>query len=123
MKTILLVEDDTLLGRTLSTYLEKAGFNVFWARSSEEVFEALGAQKMDLIFLDIMLPGMSGIDILRAIKKMPDKVNIPVVMLTNLSDMETINTAIGLGATDYIVKANVEFDKLVSLINSKYLQG
>lgn len=122
MSTILLVEDDTLLGRTLSSYLEKAGFSLFWARKSEEVFEALKAQTIDLIFLDIMLPGMSGLEILRSIKLMPDKRQIPVVMLTNLSDMGTMNQAMDLGATDYIVKANVEFEKLVSLINTKYLR-
>jgi two-component system phosphate regulon response regulator PhoB len=123
MSAILLVEDDTLLGRTLSTYLEKAGFALFWARKSDEVFEALGAQAIDLILLDIMLPGVSGIDILRQIKQMPDKRSIPVVMLTNLSDMTTMNQATDAGALDYIVKANVEFDKLVDLIKTKYLRA
>jgi DNA-binding response OmpR family regulator len=122
MSTILLVEDDTLLGRTLSSYLEKAGYEVFWSRKSEEVFEALAARDFDLILLDIMLPGKSGIDILREIKAMSDKRTIPVVMLTNLSETETMNSAMDLGAIDYIVKANIEFDKLVVLIKTKYLR-
>lgn len=121
--TILLVEDDTLLGRTISGYFEKAGFGVFWARESVEVFEALEAQPIDLVLLDIMLPGMNGVEILRKIRQMPGKETLPIVMLTNLSGMESVDQAMAAGATDYIVKANIELSDLVELVKTKYLGG
>ena len=121
MSTILLVEDDKLLGRTLSQYLEKSGLQVFWATDAVQVYEALEAKPFDLILLDIMLPEVSGLEILQKIKQMPQKRAIPIVMLTNSSDSETMNTATNFGAIDYIVKSNIEFDKLVDLIKTKYL--
>ena len=121
MSTILLVEDDKLLGRTLSQYLEKSGFDVFWAMDSIQVYEALEAKLFDLILLDIMLPEVSGLEILQKIKQMPEKRAIPIVMLTNLSDSETMNASISFGAIDYIVKSNIEFDTLSDLIKTKYL--
>ena len=88
---------------------------------SAEVVEAWSVREFCLILLDIMLPEVSGIDILRQIRQMPDKRDVPVVMLTNLSDTQTMEMATGLGAVDYIVKANIEFDQLVNLIKSKYI--
>ena len=125
METILVVEDDKLLGKSIVAVLEDEGFAVRWAKNSDEVFASLADTQIDLIYLDIMLPGgLDGYEILRKIK-MPGSMwrNIPVIMLSNLGQMDEIDKAIELGALDYIIKANVDLDKFIKITNktlSKY---
>lgn len=120
MKTILIVEDDKLLGRAISQTLENEGYKVFWSRNAKEAFEALKAQEMSLIYLDLMLPGdKDGYEILRDLKQDEQRKSIPVVILSNLGQMSEIDRAMDLGASDYVVKANIELEKLVELTKSK----
>lgn len=123
MKAILVVEDDKLLGQAISQTLKAAGYSVFWARKGSEAFEALTAQEVGFIYLDIMLPGgMDGYEILRRLKADEKYKSIPVVILSNLGQMNEIDRAMQLGAVDYVVKANIDLDKLVELTKSKMVQ-
>ncbi|OGV92672.1 hypothetical protein A3B57_01190 [Microgenomates group bacterium RIFCSPLOWO2_01_FULL_47_10] len=121
MKTILVVEDDKLLGRTLCSFLEKAGFGVFWAESAKAAFEALSVQVIDLVFMDIMMPEMDGFTALKEIRLSKKYGNVPVVMLTNLSESCEMEKSKNLGATDFIVKANMDMSELVDRIHRQYL--
>ena len=121
MKTILIVEDDKLLGKSLKATFEEAGYAVVWAKNSDEVFQALPATAINLIYLDIMLPGtMDGYAILNQLKQ-SDSVykQIPVVMLSNLGQMDEIDKAMAAGALDYVVKANIDLESLVELTQKK----
>src|SRR4030042_4379797 len=113
MLALLLVEDDQLLGRTISSYLEKAGLTVYWAKKGEDVFDALAAQPVQLILLDIMLPDIDGFQVLERLKSDEKYNKIPVVMLTNLSESAQMDKATKMGAVDYIVKSNIEMNELV----------
>ena len=64
MKTVLVVEDDKLLGKTICGYLEKAGYGVFWAQSAKQAYEAMESQEISLIFLDIMMSEIDGFEAL-----------------------------------------------------------
>ena len=121
MAHILIVEDDELLAKALADGLGEAGFSVVVAGNADKADAAIVSKKPDLIYLDIMLPGESGYDILAKLKADPDRQNIPVVMLTNLGQMSEVNKAMDYGAKDYIVKANIDLEKLVELTRSKYL--
>lgn len=123
MNTILLVEDNPSFGRLLSGCLEMAGFSVPWVRTNREAVETLEARVCDLVLLDAEMADEQGIEILRQIRALPDKKNVPVVMMTNLSDIDLTDKALSLGATDSIIKANIELEKLVSLIKTKYLRA
>lgn len=122
MKNILVVEDDKLLGKAICQTLDGAGFQTFWARNAQEAFEALEVQEINLIYLDLMLPGdTDGYEVLRQLKTGDRFSHLPVIILSNLGQLDEIERAMQLGATDYYVKANIDLKELVELTKSKSL--
>lgn len=115
-KKILLVEDDVLILRMLSERLREKGYEVFVAEDGEEGLERVRSIKPDLILLDLILPKLDGISLLRKIKEDESISAIPVLILTNLKNDETIEESIRLGASDYLVKVNYTPDELVEKI-------
>ena len=98
---ILVVDDDTLLRRSLSLQLEQAGFRASTAESAEDAIPLAQRDPPDLILLDIGLPGMDGMD---ALKVFQDEMDIPVIFLTaRRRELDTI-LGLELGADDYITK-------------------
>jgi len=120
---ILLVEDDPMVVRMYQRKLELEGFKVSLAFNGEEGLAALKKEKPDFILLDIMMPKMNGIEMLKMMKKDRETKDIPVVMLTNLGDKpEDVQKCKELGAEDYWVKANVSLKEVVEKIK-KILAG
>ena len=119
-KTILLVEDDEFLAELYATKLNLEGFEVLLAADGEKGFKMARDKRPDLILLDIILPGMSGLDILKELKESEETKNIKVVMLTNFGTDENVSRATELGSDDYLMKYNVvpsELpDKIASLL-------
>jgi DNA-binding response OmpR family regulator len=115
MAHIMLVEDDSLMGKAVHTALGEAGYGVQWAKSGEEALDMLKAGGIDLVMLDIMLPGMDGYEVLKQIKANDQWSHLPVIMLSNLGQESEIDRAMQLGATDYIIKANIDIGKLIEL--------
>ena len=102
--TILLI-DDTPENLTLMSGLLKNLYKVKVANSGEKALNMVMADaKPDLILLDIMMPGMSGYDVIRALKKSPDTSAIPVIFLTAMGSGEDEMAGLALGAADYITK-------------------
>lgn len=103
-KVILAVDDEEHILELLVYNLESNGFRVLTAESGEEGLEILKKEAVDLVLLDIMLPGIDGMEMLKRIRKNPDTAELPVIMLTAKS--EEINKVLGLevGADDYISK-------------------
>lgn len=116
MAKILIVEDDPLISRMYQTVFQFEGFEVNMARNGEQGLEVLKKHKPTLILLDIMMPTMSGIDVLKELKSDPKYRNIPVVVLTNLSGMEDAEKAIELGAVKFIVKSDNKPKQIVAQI-------
>lgn len=102
---ILLVEDDLFLRDIYVAILEKEGFTVLTADDGEMGLK-LGQDNPDaeLMLLDIMLPKMHGIDILKKLKTDQRCANLPVVMLTNLTDAQVIQQSLNAGAAGFLVK-------------------
>ena len=103
-KKILIIVDDKNISKLLKYNLEKSGYSCFLVSCGEDAFEILEKEKIDLIILDIMLPGMDGFEVCRIIKQEPKLKNIPIIMLT--AKGEEIDRIVGfeLGADDYVVK-------------------
>lgn len=98
---ILVVDDDPAISEMLTIVLEGEGFNPVPVMDGMEAIETFEREQPDLILLDLMLPGMNGVDICRAIRQQS---TVPIVMLTAKSD--TVDVVVGLesGADDYITK-------------------
>lgn len=101
MKHILLIEDEAGIAEPLVYQLEKAGFSVVWSPDGQQGLERFHAEGADLVLLDLMLPGMSGEDVCREIRKASE---VPVIMLT--AKDEEVDKVVGLeiGADDYVTK-------------------
>lgn len=100
-RTILLVDDDTLMRRSLAFHLEQAGYQVHTAANAEDALEFVRNSPPDLVMLDIGLPGMDGLDALREIKAQD---NLPVIFLTGRRRELDEVVGLELGADDYITK-------------------
>jgi PAS domain S-box-containing protein len=102
--TVLVVDDDPINLRVTFDILEKVGISVKVAHSGERALQQLDHITVDLILLDIMMPGMSGIETCKRLKKRPDTRDIPIVFMTALTDAKSITDAFDAGASDYITK-------------------
>lgn len=98
MHTILIVDDEQDIREILQFNLEKTGYRCLTAASGTEALEVIADQQVDLILLDVMMPGMSGFEVAERVK------DIPVVFLTALSEEDDLLRGFSLGADDYIAK-------------------
>lgn len=113
---ILLIEDEYYIGELYKMILEGAGFNVIWAVDGEEGLR-YAEEQPDLILLDIMLPKVNGIEILKKLKRTKNIRDIPVLLLTNLGQESIIKTAFKEGAAGYFLKVRLKPDELVKKIH------
>ena len=104
-KRVLIVEDDFFVRDLYSRELSREGFEVSAAEDGAEGLLKAIEEKPDLILLDIMLPKMSGLDVLKTIKEKEEVKDIPVVLLTNLGQDSVIRKGFSLGAVGYLIKA------------------
>ena len=115
---ILVVEDEEILLTALKEELETAGYEVFGAVDGQDGLDKVKSFKPDLILLDLVMPKMDGMQMLRKLKENNDSRDIPVVILTNLSDYERISEVLSLGAMDYLVKANYKLEDLLEKVKA-----
>ncbi len=101
---VLVVEDTDLLRRMYHDRLTQDGYQVFEAPDGLAALNVLRDQPVDLILLDLIMPRMGGLQVIEAVKADPRTHKIPVVVLTNLGEESTIEQAVALGATDYLLK-------------------
>lgn len=115
---ILLIEDDPFLLNMYFTKFEMEGFRVVSADNGESGLKEIFNTKPDIILLDILMPKMSGFEVLENIQKAEEEEikKIPVILLTNLNQQEDIAKAMKLGAVDYLVKAHFMPSEVVGKI-------
>jgi len=119
---VLLVEDDRFLRRACEKSLRRHGFAVFTAADGEEALRAVRAEPPDLILLDILMPKLTGIEVLRALRSNEKTRAIPVLILTNSSKETDIREIETLGVAGYLVKANLSLKELGSQVK-QVLEG
>lgn len=119
-KTILVVEDEIAMARAICQKLRNAGFNVLEAHDGEEGLKIALSECPDLVVLDIIMPKLDGMGFLRKARE-DEKwgVNVPIIMLTNLSDADNVSEAAKYKVYDFLVKTDWRLDDVVNLIKDK----
>ena len=115
-RKILLVEDDTALASVYRSRLELEGFGVCEANNGEDALSLAVSEHPDLILLDVMMPKISGFDVLDILRNTPETTNIRVIMLTALSQPKDKERAEQLGGDDYLVKSQVVIGDVVERV-------
>ncbi len=118
-KKILIIEDDKLLIKILSEEFQKNNFQVSLALNGEEGLDKALFENPDLILLDIIMPVMDGLTMLKKLRQNEKGKSIPVIVLTNLSDAEAIDKSLDSGMYDFLVKANWELKDIVGKVKTK----
>lgn len=115
-KTVLVVEDDAAYRRILMDRLSRAGCRVLLAVDGEQGVEIALKEHPDVVLLDIVLPKLGGIAVLKKIRDDSWGKNTRVIMLTNLSDNEAVAAAVADGGFEYYVKADTQIEDLMAKI-------
>ena len=116
MTKILAAEDDKLISNSLCDALKTAGFEPTPAYDGEEAVAKAKEIVPDLVLLDIMMPKLDGISVLWELKANPTTAKIPVVVLTNIGDVETISKIVEAGAVDYLLKSDQSVDDIIQKV-------
>ncbi len=116
-QNILVVEDDEFISEIIARKLEKSGFSISLAHDGQEAIDQLAKSTPDIVLLDILLPKVNGLEVLKSIRSKPETKQLPVLVFSNLGSKEEIKTAMDLGATEYMVKASYTIDELIKKIN------
>lgn len=122
-KKIFIVEDDSFVMDIYQTKLSQSGFDVILATNGLEAIKKIEKETElpDLILLDIIMPYMDGLEVLGKLKNNNRFKNIPVVLLTNLSQKEEIQEGMKLGASDYLIKSHFTPSEVLEKIK-KYVK-
>lgn len=120
-KKIFVVEDDSFVMDIYRTKLIQEGFEVDTAENGMEALKKLEEIKPDLILLDIIMPYVDGLEVLKKVREKEKTKDVPVILLTNLSQKEEINQGLALGANDYLIKSHFTPSEVLEKIN-KYLK-
>ncbi|MDO8498640.1 MAG: response regulator [bacterium] len=115
-KKILLVEDDDFIRDMYVEEFTRSGFTVSAFNTGEKGLEAMKAELFDLVVLDIMLPGINGLEVLKLIKQDPTFKSLKVILLTNLGQETIIQQGFKLGAIGYLIKSAYNPDQIVNEI-------
>jgi len=119
---ILIIEDESDIGELLEYNLQKEGYDTILANNGESGLQIAKKEKPNLLILDLMLPGIDGLDVCRLIKSDSDTKDISIVMLTALGQEEDIVKGLESGADDYITKP-FSFKVLIARIQSVLRRG
>ena len=101
MPSILLVDDEPIVREVVERYLRQDGFDVAAAADGDEALRRFAAARPDLVLLDLMLPGVDGLEVCRRIRAQS---NVPIIMLTAKADEVDTIIGLGVGADDYVAK-------------------
>lgn len=119
---VVIVEDDKFLQKILVTKFTKEGFDVRASADAEEGLRLIHAEAPDIALLDLILPKMTGFDLLTEIKANVKTAKIPVIILSNLGQDEDIARAKALGAIEFLVKADISINEIVQKVKEIYVK-
>lgn len=115
---VILVEDDEMLAEIYQTRLELAGYICMRANNGLAGLKLIQRELPDIVLLDLMMPIMSGEEVLQAMRATEWGKDIKVIVLTNISEVEAPDSIRGLGIEKYIVKANLTHDELAQKVKA-----
>lgn len=122
MRKILIAEDDFFIRDIYSKVFSLSGYDVKVAVDGNDAFEKIKTEQFDMILLDIMMPRMTGIDVLKGVRALstPAK-STPIFIITNLGQQNVIEEAFKLGMDGYILKSQVSPQQIVDEINNFFV--
>ncbi len=115
--TILIIDDDERLTDVYSMALRVSNYKVEHISSGKDSIKHITKLKPDLVVLDAMMPGASGVEVLKSIRNTPSTKNLKVIMFTALADEKMKKKVLGLGVSDYIVKSQLPISQFVENIS------
>ncbi len=119
-ESILVVEDNDLLGDIIVTKLSGSGYKVALARNGPDALERIQQEHFDLVLLDIVLPLMSGYEILENMRKSPATANVAVIIISNSGQPIELERLRALGVKDYLIKADFTPEEVLSKIKAQF---
>src|ERR671923_2512964 len=102
--SLLVVDDEELNREGLARHLRRHGYAVSLAKGGREAIQQLGEGRFDLVLLDIMMPGMNGLEVLKFLRRVDSLIDLPIIMVTARGESEDVVEALELGANDYVTK-------------------
>lgn len=121
-KKILVIEDKAIVREIYQKELMKCGYDVTAVATGEEGLETFKKDKFDAVLLEVMLPGINGIEVLKKIKSDENNKSLAVVLLTNLGQEDVIKEGFDSGATGYLIKSNYNPDQIINEVKS-FIEG
>lgn len=116
-KTVLIIEDDIFLQGLEATKLKKEGYNILSASDGKEAYTIFDSNiKLDIILLDLMLPGIDGFEVLERIRKEKSPAELPIIVFSNLSEETDIRKAEKFGIKEFMIKSNFNLDELATKV-------
>jgi CheY-like chemotaxis protein len=109
---VLIVDDDAGTGRLLALLVRQLGHNAAFVDNGNKALAYLSSHQPDLVILDLMMPGIDGLEVLKRVRANPQTADMPVIIFSALADPLFSQKARNCGATDYWVKASVDFQTL-----------
>ncbi len=120
--TVMIVEDDPVLQKMYNQKLISEGFNTLIASDGQEAQDLFNKEPVDLIITDIMMPRVSGIELIENIRQDSKEKNTPIIAWSNLALEEEKQKALSAGANEYVIKGSLNLEQLIDLVK-KYLPG
>jgi DNA-binding response OmpR family regulator len=115
-KKVLIVEDDVGIRELYGDLLKEAGYEVAYAGDGDEAVQMIYRSDWDILLLDIMLPRLDGVNVLKRINADNELGQKPVLVVTNLNDEKLIKECMALGAKEYIVKSSMNPDEIAEKV-------
>jgi two-component system response regulator MtrA len=104
VQSVLIVDDEPMARQLLRLMLVRAGFNVSEAEDGFDALEKVRSSQPDIVLLDVMMPGIDGFSVCQTLRKQENTSNLPIIMLSAKTDLESINEGLRVGATKYLTK-------------------
>src|SRR3954453_6292385 len=121
MTLVLVVDDTSIIREPIAAALTAAGYQTVCACDGHEAVAALERQTPDVMVLDLSMPGMTGLQVLEAMRRRPATANTPVILLTASADRDNVISAAQFGVRDYVLKSGFSLTQLLSRVQ-KYAQ-
>jgi CheY-like chemotaxis protein len=119
--TVLIVDDEESLNNVLARKFEDEGITAFSAYDGKQGLEMALEKHPEVILLDVMMPEMDGFEVLTALKKDDWGKDVPVILLTNSSSIDTVARAVSTGMSEFLVKTEMKLDDVVTHVKDRFV--
>lgn len=117
---VLVVEDEASMRKMMTGVLQQAGFVVIEASNGKEGEEKAIAEKPNAIVTDNMMPILNGVDMIGEIRQSSEwGAKVPIILMTNVNDMNAVNKSLQSGGVDYLMKSDIQLDDIVNLVKQR----